>query len=339
MKKLLIILLPLCFAACTLIDDDLSVCGEDMVINYQMQLRTELRTQLQTELAETGDSLVREALEEWLSPVFTDKAKDIDLHFFSAEQDVIRRRIQDVINANQTSYTIKLPQEKYMHLALANIADNHQISLSRKEHSTTLELGLPDKTLLQSMNTGVFTARLPMEILEGVDQTFDVRLYMANSATTLVVDTIGSGLKDMKVFTTGFATGFNIADSTYIFGAKSPIIRTSPVTTHEAGRMTYCSVNFPSPEAPITRTIIETEEPFISVEAADALWELHIYVTTASGSVTENILYVKSPLRAGQLKVIKAKAFTNGSLESEDKSVAVSVRLDWSEGGGHDIEL
>ena len=75
------------------------------------------------------------------------------------------------------------------------------------------------------------------------------------------------------------------------------------------------------------------------MEAADALWELHIYVTTASGSVTENILYVKSPLRAGQLKVIKARAFTNGSLESEDTSVAVSVRLDWSEGGGHDIEL
>ena len=64
-----------------MIDDDLRECGEDLVINYQLQLRTELSTQLQTELSEEQDSLVREALMEWLSPVFTDKAKDIDLHF------------------------------------------------------------------------------------------------------------------------------------------------------------------------------------------------------------------------------------------------------------------
>ena len=373
MEKYLGIVLSLLLAlslpmACSTIDDDRSDCVDpvppgpeppgpeppgpeppgpeppqpepEYEMDYELQLVTNMVTELQTELTTQTDINVAQALRTYLSTIFTDFAHDVDLSFYDTQGDSIRlQHDQHVMDANQASYTLNLPKRQYMHLAAANIVDNPIVALANDEfcHQSKL-LQLANDTIT-SHTTGLFTARLPMEILEGVDQSFDVRLYMANCATTLVVDTIGSGLKDMKVITTGFATGFNIADSTYIFGAKSPIIRTSPVTTHEAGRMKYCSVNFPSPEAPITRTIIETEEPFISVEAADALWELHIYVTTASGSVTENILYVKSPLRAGQLKVIKAKAFTNGSLDSEDKSVAVSVRLDWSEGGGHDIEL
>ena len=103
--------------------------------------------------------------------------------------------------------------------------------------------------------------------------------------------------------------------------------------------MAFCSVTFPSPEQPATRTVIETEEPFVRPEADGSLWELRVYIVTSDGSTTENILYVNTPLLAGQLKVIKAKVRANGSIGTDDKTVAISVKLNWNEGGGHDVEL
>ena len=339
MKKLLIILLPLCFAACTLIDDDLSVCGEDMVINYQMQLRTELRTQLQTELAETGDSLVREALEEWLSPVFTDKAKDIDLHFFSAEQDVIRRRIQDVINANQTSYTIKLPQENYMHLALANIADNHQISLSRKEHSTTMELGLPEKETLQSMNTGVFTARLPMKV-EDKSASFDVYLYMVNAAVALVIDTTAcDALESMSSTLNDGAYRFMVRDSLFDYSRTC------------AFRMEEVTINKPSgaPQTKTNRVKSIADTPTMACLAAvgmptrdDQPWTVTHTATLTGNKHTTTTLTLEEPLKAGTLRVIKLWMDKDGELRPEadsEKEVGITVTLDWKDGGEHDIDL
>ena len=200
-----------------MIDDDLSECGEELVIDYQLQLRTELSTQLQTELSEVSDSLLRESLKEWLLPVFTDKAKDINLHFFNKETDILRRRIQDVINASQTSYTLKLPKENYMHLALANIADNNQMSLADRDHSTTMCLNLPKSSSLKSMNTGVFTARLDMTVDDN-SKHFDVYLYMVNAAVALVIDTTAcDSLVSMEGTLNDVACGFSMRDSTFSY--------------------------------------------------------------------------------------------------------------------------
>ena len=198
-----------------MIDDDLRECGEDLVINYQLQLRTELSTQLQTELSEEQDSLVREALMEWLSPVFTDKAKDIDLHFFNKETDNIRRRIQDVINASQTSYTLNLPKENYTHLALANLADNNELTLGGKEHSETMSLNLSSTSSLRSLNTGVFTARLDMTV-SVASQSFEVYLYMINTAVALVIDTTDcDSLVSIEGTLNDVACGFSLRDSSF----------------------------------------------------------------------------------------------------------------------------
>ncbi len=178
------------FAACNLIDDDLSVCGEELTIDYDLQLHTELSVQLQTELAAEPEAPVRRALEQWLEPVFTDQAKDIDIRFYSVGQDDIERQIKEVINDNRKSYNIKLPIENYMNLAVANIDDNRQVSMTGGAHSATMELRLPDKKEVGSLNTGVFTARLPMEVNEQTKH-FDVHLYMVTAAVALVIDTTG----------------------------------------------------------------------------------------------------------------------------------------------------
>ena len=62
-----------------------------------------------------------------------------------------------------------------------------------------------------------------MDIQDGVDQQFDVKLYMVNSASSLVLDTLGSHIKDIQVFASGFANSFDLADSTYRLASNAGI--------------------------------------------------------------------------------------------------------------------
>jgi hypothetical protein len=55
--------------------------------------------------------------------------------------------------------------------------------------------------------------------------------------------------------------------------------------------------------------------------------------------VTESVLGVRKPLRAGQLKIIRAKMYSNGALEPDGTGVGVSVTLDWKEAGHHEVPL
>jgi hypothetical protein len=56
-------------------------------------------------------------------------------------------------------------------------------------------------------------------------------------------------------------------------------------------------------------------------------------------TTTETVLHIKEPLRAGQLKIIKARVGENGQIESETPNVGISVTLDWKKGGTYNPEL
>lgn len=192
---------------------------------------------------------------------------------------------------------------------------------------------------VSSHTTGLFTARLPMTILANQDQTFNVHLYMANCAAALVVDPRGHDLDRLRVYTTGFASRFNINDSTFVFAEKTPIVRTSTVTAAGTAERSYCSVNFPSREPADTRNVIVTNEPFLAKEGDQVLWQFRAYMTQADGTVTESVLSVYKPLRAGQLKIIRAWVDEQGAVRTQDQTVGVSVTLKWNEGNHHEVEL
>lgn len=319
-----------------MIDDDLSECGEELVIDYQLQLRTELSTQLQTELSEEADSLVREALREWLSPVFTDKAKDIDLHFFNKETDKLRHRIQDVINASQTSYTLKLPKENYMHLALANIADNNQMSLADRDHSTMMCLNLPSSSPLKSMNTGVFTARLDMTVDDN-SKHFDVYLYMVNAAVALVIDTTAcDSLVSMEGTLNDVACGFSMRDSIFSYATPCAFQLVNVPIRKAAG-------------APGSQRRIKAEEENATTACLatvgmpsrdDAPWTLTVKSTLIGNRHTTSTLTIDDPLLAGELRIIQIKMNEDGSLlPVQSTEASVSITLDWKDGGSHEINL
>ena len=349
--NLLLLLTAWCVTACsTYIDDDLSDCPpgpnpptpeeQDFKLEYELRLVTNITTELSTELNTTTDVNVANALRDHLQNIFTDYARDVDLSFYNTE-DLQERLFHDqkVMDASEKSYTLHLPMREYMHLAVANIQDDPPVSLSDTEYcpNSRLKTASSDE-IVDSHTTGLFTARQPMKVLEGVNQTFHVRLYMANCASALVIDPRGHTVKDVKVYTTGFATAFNINDSTYTFAESAPLVRASSVDTN-GGDLCFCSVNFPSKEEAQMKTVIETDEPFDTDETSTTFWQFKVYVTLEDGTVTETVLSIRQPLRAGQLKILKGWIGDDGDVRTHDHTVGVSVTLNWNDGGHHDIDL
>ena len=62
-------------------------------------------------------------------------------------------------------------------------------------------------------------------------------------------------------------------------------------------------------------------------------------IFNSDGSITENLLYVREPLKAGELKVVKVRLKERGEVEAVSVDVGVSVTLDWKPGGEYHPEL
>ena len=336
---------------CSMIDEDQSDCGEQAKVNYDLQLVTNMTTEIKTQLTTLTDLEIAETLRDYLSDVFTDFAHDVDLSFYDTQGDSVRlQHDEHIMDANQASYTLNLPMRQYMHLATANILDNQLVSLANDNFCHPSMLHQIERDTIDSHTTGIFTARQPMDVLEGVDQSFNVHLYMANCATMLLIDPRGHDIDGVKVYATGFATGFHICDSAYVFPEKSPIVNSTMLKSknNSSAERGYCCVTFPSrePSKPGTRNVIETEEPFLAEDSNETLWQFRVYVpvpsqdaTRADNTITENILQIKEPLRAGELKILKVFMGENGVIESTSSEVGVSVTLDWKPGSVYHPEL
>lgn len=341
------LLMLVALASCSVIDEDLSNCQEEpqAKLHYELDLVTNINTELQTELTTQTDIQLAGEIREKLSKIFSDYAHDVDLSFYDTQDDsILLQKDEHIMNANQASYTLNLPMREYMHLAAANVVDNDLVSVENDNYCHRSQLLQVIRDTIDSHTTGIFTARQPMEVRDDVSQRFDVHLYMANCAAALVIDPRERETLDgIRVYSSGFATGFNICDSAYQYDRYAPIVRTMPVTLENQTEGAFVSVTFPSkqPSNVATRNVIETEEPFIAEPGDEVLWEFRVYVPYQEKSatrgddeihITETIIGVKEPLYPGQLKILKGWIGANGTIVSDEKEVTTSVTLDWKEG-------
>jgi len=325
-------------AGCRLVDQDLTACGVEYQLEYELQLVTNITTEIETELSLDTDVSVATALEAYLSDIFTDRAHDVDLSFYAVDGEKNRLHHEHhIMDATQTSYTLRIPVNQYLHLGLANLENNPSLALVNDQTSPGSRLQQERADTLQPHREGVFSARSHMDIKEGVDQQFKVNLYMANCAAALVLDTLESGIKDIRAYAVGFATAFDVADSVYRF-QDAPVFKTDKVEVEEPGsELCFATVNFPSrvPETPS-----ETEVGTKAEEEEDpSYWEFHVYATLPGGSITESRLYVRRPLLPAHLEIIKAKVYGNGSLQPADAKVGVDVSIDWKPGMEHNVDI
>lgn len=343
MRNILLVLLAAVFTGCSLVDEDLSDCGTDYILDYELTLvtnvNTEIATELETTLSTDLELSAALALREYLKNIFTDYAHDVDLSFYDVAEDSVRLHHEEhIMDANQSSYTLYIPVRRYMHTAIANITENSVVQVVDGDYCHREKLQQTSQDTLSSHTTGLFSARQFMDIREGADQHFNVRLYMANSATAILVDTTGSNIRDLKVFATGFATDFSVRDSLYHF-KSAPVFRMDSLPLSEKGGFCFASVHFPSRNPFDTKAVIDGDDFITEENAENALWSLKAYVTMADGTVTESILGIGQPLHAGELKILKGKVVENGAILPDDPTVAVSITLEWSQGLEIPIDL
>ena len=336
----------LSLGGCCLVDEDLSECGAESQVDYELKLVTNVSTELKTVLGLESDTKVSAALKTYLAPVFTDFAHDVDLSFYDVSEPYARlEHMSEIMNSNQTSYTIYLPSRGYSHIAIANLQENGSVTLEDSDFLPGSKLrqhtSSADDNKVSPHRTGLFTTRLDMDVKADQDQRFNVPLYMVNAASALVLDTSeATGIQDIKVFAEGFATEFQVADSTYVFGGNN-LIMTDDVPVPGSAQHCFASVHFPSRDTKKdgTKVIIDTQDPFVAESAADALWGWRCYITIADGSITETVLGISQPLRPGGLKILKAEVQDTGIVTTEDPTVGVSVTLQWQDAGQHNIDL
>lgn len=314
---------------CSLVDEDMTVCEGEYQLDYSLTLVTDITTEIETELSQETDKNVADALKKYLSGIFTDRAHDVDLSFYNVGEDSRRlHHEQHIMDATQSSYTLYIPRRRYMHLALANLEGNGRVALEGDDVCTDARLVQSVGDTLEPHRTGVFSARLPMDMKESAHQQFEVKLYMSNSSEALVLDTLDSKVKNVEVVAAGFATDFSLADSTYRF-RYTPLFKADKV---EAGtvpgtKLCYASVNFPTRNAPSTKT-----DPA-------PVWVIRVNATLPSGSITQTQLSFYQPVPAGRFKMVQAKFLPDGSVVPKDSSVGVNVQLDWTPGSDFDIAL
>ncbi len=364
------LLMVFAFSSCNTIDDDLSNCPpepsptEDFELNYELKLVTNMTTELQTQLNTVTEVEISDALKQHLTGVFRSFAHDVDLSFYDVAVDSLRLHHEShIMDDHQSSYTLNLPMREYMHLASANIVDNSLVSMQLDDYCHTARLSQAEADSIASHETGIFTARAYMDVLDNVDQTFDVKLFMSNAAAALVVDTTGVKYKSFRAYAHGFATGFQVADSIYTYEDHSPYVRANQVALSDSlNQVAYCTVNFPSRNpkgwwmrektdslsavAHVSKTpsgfaITRGEGEIIPEGDSDGetLWEYIVYVTLEDGSITKTTLEMKEPLLAGAMKIIKGRMDTKGIVQPTDAKVGMSVTLDWQSGMGFEEEL
>lgn len=231
-----------------------------------------------------------------------------------------------------------------------------------------IDAGLPadyiPPTSTPSMKTGMFAARRDLispsygsykeynEKNVRDEYTFTMPLYITNSAAALILDPRSAKFSDVQVYTTGFATDFNVADSTFIYG-DFPLVKADRVNLNGTPWMLFCATSFPSREASGNKSIksraidtsvypnqppyrVDTDEPFLYDDCGKNIWRYEVYVRMVEKdgreSITRTLINVRHPLRAGQLKIVKAYIDDQGIIRLYENEIGISVDLNWQKG-------
>ena len=319
------------FLLTSCINEDLSDCGVDYKVEYNLKLVTNVSDEIANELTTPEEKELGAELAKRIEPVFQNYVKDIDLSFYNDGESLAHHESTEMDGSTAT-YTVYLPLQNYKHLAIANEKTEEQVSHHQTENLSGSHLSVASQDTIASQQIGLYSGRLPMQI-EQKDQIFHVALYMVNAVEALVLNTNNQPVKSVETYVKDLATSFYVNDSTYTFERSQTLVPES-FQTPGGKLLCYYGVGFPSRDVPgkSDKTIRAADAD----AAHDALWQMEVYVTLNDGKTTKSTLYVKAPLKAGQLKIIKAKIDDKGAVVADNQEVGVSVQLEWKPGGEYE---
>lgn len=312
------------------IDEDLSDCGHDYEVNYTLRLETTLDVHVDQELTTQLERELGTRLKAALAGVFDEHAHDVSLLFYGEDSTCVHAEYNEP-NASTASFSIYLPINEYMHLAVANsgVAQNN-VDISERTWAPHAHLHSVKTDTMPSHTTGIFSTRMPMHV-QDYDQAFHAHLYMQNCATVLVIDPKEMEIAHVEAVALGMAHEFALRDSLYRYPTNDIPVRAVRMDDTGSRLMCLYTVSFPSrDEAPDSRA---------GEDVTAAIWHYKVSVTLPDGKMTESTLHFNEPIKAGGLKIVKASLNDQGAIVPNDPEVGVSVELDWNQGGVFNPEL
>lgn len=334
-------LLAAALTGCSLIDEDISKCNNQVRLTYELRLDPEIVQELEDELDLHADEDIRGMLKEYVDGVFTNYARDVDLLFYDTNEPMgLLRSLVEKMNSSSNTYSISMPVRSYMHTAIANVKVSENVLLSGEENFSTCWME-HEKVgdYYYPQRSGLFTAHRRLDVGEKANQRFRIRLGMANSATALILDTgKATNVKDIRVEVEGMAVAFNPADSTYLYDDKA-VFATEEFST--GYKHCYAAVHFPSHDAVEEEEVEEEGTKATDYDDDENLehktWRWYVYATLNDGTVTRSTLEMRPAVQAGQLKIRNAFVKDDGEVGSNEIDVSITVKLDWKP--GLDIEV
>lgn len=312
------------------INEDLSDCGTDMDVQYNLELQLNLETELRTELNTETEQQMAGRLEEALSPVFTTQAQSIDLNFFNFDTQVTERHEAHEINSDEASFTLYVKPQHYSHAAIANTAAPGAIRYTGSEAYSQLRIEQERGDTIDGHTTGLFSQTLDMNVTGQTSQSLSLTLPMRNCASALVLTPDADAVpEDIRVCVCDMATAYAPAHDSYDYTAPA-VIRTQRIDAADLAG--FYAVSFPSPEEPAARTRAD-------VGTENGVWRMEVWVKMPDGKTTKSTLHIQKALPAGHIKVVKGHINSQGEVVPSSRDVGVSVQLDWKPGGNHEVEM
>lgn len=319
--------LPMSFVSC--IDEDLSRCGVNYSIDYRLELSASLRLVLDEQLTTPAEQQLAAALRADLANVMSERAAVMDLSFFTVEDGNLMQHQTAEPDANSLSMTVYMNRGNYHNIALAATQHETAVSIDNTTKYSGISLHQEDADTVDAHHSAIYMG-YEMLTVDNASNHFYVPLYMINSVPVLVINPGSSPATIIEAYTRRTASGITCADSTFTYD-RPAVVRTS--RTDGGGLVAYHSVCFPSKDTSDTRA-----EGDIT-EAEGSIWEMDVYTRMPDGKYVKSTLYIKDPLKAGEMQVIKVKLDDDGRVVSDNPEVGVSVELDWKPGGDFDIEI
>lgn len=311
------------------IDEDLSNCGVDYAVTYRLELSPSIQNELDDKLLTPEEQQLAQQIRGGLNQVLSDRAETMDLSFFSERDESLVKNLIEKPNSNQLSMSFYLKPDNYHNVALAVTDREEVVRIHDAASYGSISLYHWDEDTVDAHSSAIYMG-YKLLLLDERSQSYFVPLYMQNAVPVLVINRNNSPASLVSAYTRGTANAFLCADSVFVYEDPA-VIRTSRVDSENL--TAFYTVCFPSADTPQARAAGDPAESEASI------WEMDVYTQLPDGKYVKNTLYVKNPLRAGEMQVIKLKLTDEGELVSDNPEVGVSVELDWKPGGDFDIEI
>ena len=162
------LLVATALTGCSLIDEDISKCNNQVRLTYQLELDPEIIQELEDELDLHADEDIRAMLKGYIDGVFTNYARDVDLFFFDTNEPMVSlRTLSETMNSASNTYAISMPVRSYMHIAVANVKVSGNVAIAGDETYPTLRLDHnKENGVYTPQQSGLFTVHKRLDVGE-----------------------------------------------------------------------------------------------------------------------------------------------------------------------------